>query len=713
MNVYLNIIFNYDMIYVLQAKEKNIMEKLAKDIIFIKDNMGNLDKDTWNMIQQKSDLRKKKQEKQNEKILPLNMLLLIWLSPPVIMLLFAGNILQYMTIVEVFILFLGLPCIWPFILSVPILVSNIKNNLSNFKIYYMVISVITLIMLFMTRNSTILVFLICTFIAGIIINIIYFSSLSSEKRKEKNLNEAISAIQLDETTIKVYDMLESYRFKDLSYRTWGDATIAGYYPLPIRCTIHFADILKNKYPVAQMIAMPEIDVDDLFAKILNSKGGQQIIRQNTNEEWEKYTKLLYMENDVIKITNHDKEIYVKTIKKLIESLPRPSFDVEMVAKIGEDVVLRDHTHYDSYTEKWYYDQIALPTLSESASGVLQSRDFQILENQNRIYKERLKEFQADLKGTLIGEQGEREVHKELEFFSDQMKILDNVRLEVNGQSIESDIVCIAPQGVFVLEVKNLGSTGTYNINIDKDGRWQKVMKNGRYKPMGSVSRQNNRHLHGIEQVVNKALGNKLDNWIQAKSIVVFANDVVGIRNYSQNICVVRASEVMTEIRRHSICLDEQQINQIANIIQKNNLLPLGYEMKNWSRLLLPLYLEIVEKTKVLYPILLPYIEIASAYTYKIETVEPINYNLSQPEFTLEDDLSDYLQPDVEIAKETTQAREETEREETLRGAQEEVNNEEGADIYGPDGDPLDLNSNNYYYYYERGDGGYDPFWERK
>lgn len=99
------------MIYVLQAKEKNIMEKLAKDIIFIKDNMGNLDKDTWNMIQQKSDLRKKKQEKQNEKILPLNMLLLIWLSPPVIMLLFAGNILQYMTIVEVFILFLGLPCI--------------------------------------------------------------------------------------------------------------------------------------------------------------------------------------------------------------------------------------------------------------------------------------------------------------------------------------------------------------------------------------------------------------------------------------------------------------------------------------------------------------------------------------------------------------------------------------------------------------------------
>lgn len=699
------------------------MEKIAKDIIFVKDNMEKLDKDIWFTLQRGHELRE--EEQKTEKKLSLKTVPLAFISPVLIILLFGNEIqytiqhaMQYQSETISYLLFVlfVMPCIWPFLLSIPILISSIKNNLDNFMSSYMVMNIITFIIFCISAKAdTLVVFFTCTIIAGIIINLNYFSKLSSEKKTKKKIKDAISEIPKDELTTKVYDMLESYGFRvrDLSYKRWGDADVEGYYPLPARCAKDFANILRNKYPVAQMIVMPEIDVDDLFAKILNSKESQQIIRQNTKEEWEKYTKFLCMENDVIKITNCDKEIYVKTIKKLIESFPRPSFDVEMVTKIGEDVVLRDYTYYDEEEGEWCYGRIKLPTLSESVSGVLQSKDFQILKNQNRIYKERLKEFQADLKGTLIGEQGERDVHKELEFFSDQMRILDNVRLEVNGQSIESDIVCIAPQGIFVLEVKNLGSTGSYNINIDKDGRWQKVMKNGRYKPMGSVSRQNNRHLHGIEQVVNKALGNKLDNWIQAKSIVVFANDVVGIRNYSQNICVVRASEVMTEIRRHSICLDEHQINQIADIIQENNLPPLGYEMKNWSRILFPLYLEIVEKTKALYPILLPYIEIASAYTYKIETVEPINYNLSQPEFTLEDDLSDYLQPDVEIAGKTTQTRGEEGRMQETSGEDEEIYYEEQSSIYGPDGDPLDLNSNNYYYYYEKGDGGYDPFWEKK
>ena len=89
--------------------------------------------------------------------------------------------------------------------------------------------------------------------------------------------------------------------------------------------------------------------------------------------------------------------------------------------------------------------------------------------------------------------------------------------------------------------------------------------------MGSVSRQNTRHLHGIEQVINSKLNNSVEQWIEAKSLIVFANDVVEIRNYSDNV-VVRASEMVKEIRKYPQCLNEQQIREVADILRQETLL---------------------------------------------------------------------------------------------------------------------------------------------
>ena len=334
------------------------------------------------------------------------------------------------------------------------------------------------------------------------------------------------------------------------------------------------------------------DKHDLGMLYLKSEMGQEIFAKRVcKEELKKY---LADTSDVIKMTNQEKEQYLLLVQEMIQSLPQTIKNIRVIEQTVKDPILTKKENDKILTLRLETNNLYAHLKDVSVIA-------RIILNSLEKYNSKWKEFKHDCKGTFVGEEGERAVLEELKFFSNQMEILTNIRFEINGQSVESDIIVVAPQGIFVIEVKNLGSTGSYNITIEKDGLWKKVMKNGRWKQMGSVSRQNTRHLHGIEQVINSKLNNSVEQWIEAKSLIVFANDVVEIRNYSDNV-VVRASEMVKEIRKYPQCLKEQQIQEVADILRQETLLPKKYEVQNWYKFLVETKLEIIDKMDYIYPI---------------------------------------------------------------------------------------------------------------
>jgi hypothetical protein len=68
--------------------------------------------------------------------------------------------------------------------------------------------------------------------------------------------------------------------------------------------------------------------------------------------------------------------------------------------------------------------------------------------------------------------------------------------------------------VFSVEVKNIGSTGKYSVEIDNTGRWQKILSNGEKITMDyNAKRQNDMHQRIVEEIVNEALHRNIENRI--------------------------------------------------------------------------------------------------------------------------------------------------------------------------------------------------------
>lgn len=193
--------------------------------------------------------------------------------------------------------------------------------------------------------------------------------------------------------------------------------------------------------------------------------------------------------------------------------------------------------------------------------------------------QRFQEFRNESIGVTLGEKGEQQVARELRPYEGQIIALPNLRLEVEGESIENDFILISPYGIYVLEVKNLGSGGGYGLYIEKDGRWNK-MRGRSLEYMESPVHQNERHILYLEKYVNTELGRNLDNYLRVQGMVVIANDKVDIKNESDNL-VLRYNNIMGTIRKQPVIMKEKEMKKIAEILLKAALEPKEYPMANY------------------------------------------------------------------------------------------------------------------------------------
>lgn len=331
--------------------------------------------------------------------------------------------------------------------------------------------------------------------------------------------------------------------------------------------------IKNEY---KKISDEEIyrNIDKEIAHvedIVKSYGCSSDIKENV-------IKLIHDRNGELQTNNETKFYYCKVIEQCMDESFRKYENGDWVNEIGLDIdngfgIINDFCERPYVTKKLFeLSQIVRKKISEPWDGFLEweqkvgiSQNFQL--------------FRSESIGASLGEMGEQRVADELRPYEGQIIVLPNLRLEVEGESVENDFILISPYGVYVLEVKNLGSGGSYGLYIEKDGRWNKTFGN-RTEYMESPVHQNERHILYLEKYINGELGRRIDDYFRVQGMVVLANEKVNIKNESDNL-IVRYNNIMSTIRKQPVIMKENEMKQIAEILSKAGLEPKEYPVSNF------------------------------------------------------------------------------------------------------------------------------------
>lgn len=201
----------------------------------------------------------------------------------------------------------------------------------------------------------------------------------------------------------------------------------------------------------------------------------------------------------------------------------------------------------------------------------------------------LQSYQKHLGILESGNRGEDRVEKELHQLSSLGSYLSNVRIKIDGSSVETDNIIFTPNGIFLIEVKNFSESGSYSLRITKDGQWQRVYKNGIIKPMeNDVTVQHNRHLILKEKFIQRKWKEKYREEapkITYRPIIVIANDKIMIKNET-DLPILRISQIYHHILKHNDNLPDDTLNKVKNILEENQLPLKIYGVPDWTEALL-------------------------------------------------------------------------------------------------------------------------------
>lgn len=329
------------------------------------------------------------------------------------------------------------------------------------------------------------------------------------------------------------------------------------------------------------------------------------INKNLNNLYDKYQEKLIKKinsiNNDIEINSVSASIYIENDELVEYELSQKIFK-EKEDKINKEIYL-DNEEKVKYLEETIlliekfqnteiYKYFEFISSNNLITQYIPDSDYKkTMDNINKVFKiidnyfNRRKNLIKNIKQPLdLGIDGEKTVDKYLNIYEDEIINLSNIRLEVNGNSIENDNILITRKGIFILEVKNIGSTGSYSILVQSDGRWIKKFINGTEEVIDfNATEQNDRHIAILQKFLNNKLNRSIqsNNYLQAEGIVVIANNTLDIKNESmQNI--YRISEVYRYINKFDNVLTYDEMLEIKDIILKENLKPKKYAILDYK-----------------------------------------------------------------------------------------------------------------------------------
>ena len=192
---------------------------------------------------------------------------------------------------------------------------------------------------------------------------------------------------------------------------------------------------------------------------------------------------------------------------------------------------------------------------------------------------KVKIIEKELQIIRLGIEGEKLINNHLQMYEDEIINLSNIRLEVDGESIENDNILLTPYGIYILEVKNLGSKGSYSLNISKDGKWYKKFTNGTTEGIEyDASMQNERHIRYLQKHINKKLNRNIDDsdYVKVNGLVIIANNKIDIENNSE-LPIFRVSEIYRQIVEKEVIFTKKELLNLKEVILSENLKPKKYE----------------------------------------------------------------------------------------------------------------------------------------
>ena len=306
----------------------------------------------------------------------------------------------------------------------------------------------------------------------------------------------------------------------------------------------------------------ENEVRYIYDERLNLKSSKSKEKWLNNDEKIKYYKELF--EDINSKLYGNYEEYLKYLREKEKSI---------------SYALKDFSHTFGY----------LTELINTNENKMNSFDKYIKARQSYI--------DSDYKGCKVGIEGENRVNQELSLYNNIIN-LSNIRLEVLDnnntiKSIENDNILLTKNGIFVLEIKNFGEIGNYDIIIEKDGRWLRKNKyNGETTVIKNVTKQNNRHIAFLNKFINEGINRSFDDYIEVEGIVVIANEKITIENYNNNQNIFRDSELYSYIKSQEVKFKIDELEKIRDLILSKNLPPKRYPIFDYSG-------EIIENIKML------------------------------------------------------------------------------------------------------------------
>lgn len=325
--------------------------------------------------------------------------------------------------------------------------------------------------------------------------------------------------------------------------------------------------LNNIYDDYEEKIIEEINKIDINTKIISVDASTYIyddklseyeLNQNIFKEKEnEFNKEIYLDNE-------DKVRYLEEAISIIEDFQNsPEYKKFEVIRSGNLI-----TQY-------------LPDCDYKETMANINQVFRVMDN---YYKKR-KQTLINIKKPLdLGLDGEKFVDEYLKIYEDEIINLSNIRLEVDGMSIENDNILITRKGIFILEVKNIGASGSYSILIENDGRWIKKFSNNSQEVITfNATEQNDRHIAILQKFINNKLNRSIQqhNYLNIEGVVVIANNTVDIKNESmQNI--YRISEIYRYINKFDDILSYDEMLKIKDIILEEKLQPKKYPILNYK-----------------------------------------------------------------------------------------------------------------------------------
>lgn len=203
-------------------------------------------------------------------------------------------------------------------------------------------------------------------------------------------------------------------------------------------------------------------------------------------------------------------------------------------------------------------------LMKNALPVVDSANEKIKYLQHSL--EELKNGRMSIK---TGVEGEILVEEYLDDFKETLLPLYGVRFQSEKGTVENDVLLFTQQGVFSLEIKNIGASGNKAVKVSKDGLWyEKGYYDWKRSDRDKIFDQVNRHTALTERLIGQKFG--FEDKYQVKSMVVIPNKNLEIQNESI-FQIVRPNQIIPLIREMPVILSKEECIDLQRYVQSQDI----------------------------------------------------------------------------------------------------------------------------------------------